>query len=291
MRLKFYKLQMNLGALLLSCSILVMSSFVGAQPMSLLPPSADGSDENAEINILEQELKTAEVPVAAVPVQQQNIEAEKVEERPLKSISQLNELAPFSQVSVIQRKFLPKSERFQIYGGLLNTLNNPWYNMIGLDLRFGYHLTEAWALEAQYNSLIKSETQSIKEIRTEHDVVTSNLISPKGFMGLNVVWHPVYGKISLLNKRIIPFDLYFYLGGGTTSYDGGQKSDSSSVQAGTGQIFALSKAMAFRWDLNWNNFSASPLRLNSATAPSTTTFNHINLTAGFSFFFPEAKYR
>lgn len=204
-------------------------------------------------------------------------------EEKIEDFSGLGKLAPFSEISVIQKRYLPKTGRFEFFGGLVNVVNDPWFTGIGADLRFGYHFTEAWGLELTGVFLSSSERQTIKDLYQEHAVKTDSVITAKGYTGAGIVWTPIYGKMGLFNRRIIPFDMYFSVGGGTTKVDGG--TGGSTIHFGTGQIFALSKAFGFRWDFSWNTFNASP------TQGSSQNFNNLLLTFGGSFFFPEAKYR
>lgn len=204
-------------------------------------------------------------------------------EEKLEDFSGLSKLAPFSEISVIQRRFLPKTKRFELFGGFANVVNDPWFQGMGADLRFGYHFTEEWGIEATGVFLSVTERQAIKDLYKEHGVRTDSVISTKGYTGAAIVWNPIYGKMGLFNRRIVPFDMYFSLGGGSTKVDGG--TGGSTIHFGTGQIFALTKAVGFRWDFSWNTFSATP------TTGSAQNFNNLLLTFGASFFFPEAKYR
>ncbi len=201
----------------------------------------------------------------------------------IESLSGLAKLSPFSEISVIQKRYLPKTERFEVFAGLVNVVNDPWFMGLGADLRFGYHFNETWGVEVTGVFLTSSERESIKDLYDQHGVQTDSLITAKGYSGAAVVWNPIYGKMGLFNNKIIPFDMYFSVGGGSTKVDGGE--GGSTLHFGTGQIFALSKAYAFRWDFTWNSFSATP------TGGSSQNFNNLLLTFGGSFFFPEAKYR
>ncbi len=66
----------------------------------------------------------------------------------LKSLTDLNQLAPFSDIMTIQKKYLPKTSRFQFYlaGGV--TTNSPWFLSLGAKLNLAYHFNESFALEA-----------------------------------------------------------------------------------------------------------------------------------------------
>lgn len=204
-------------------------------------------------------------------------------EEKLEDFSGLGKLAPFSEVSVIQKRFLPKTQRFEFLIGFTQIVNDPWYTGVGVDSRLGYHFSESWGIELAGSFLSNSERQSIKDLYVEHGVKTDSIISTKGYYGAAFVWTPIYGKMGLSNGRIIPFDMYFQLGGGKTQIDNGTGGD--TMHFGTGQVYALSKAFGFRWDFSWNSFSATP------TDKSTQNFNNLLLTFGASFFFPEAKYR
>lgn len=236
------------------------------------PPESD-----ADLDQIEAELE--KTVVKPKPAPERKFEDEKIE-----TFSDLGKLAPFSEVSIIQRRYLPKTGRFQLFGGLNYLTNDPWYWGAGLSLRAGYFFTEAWGIEGTYASFTSSDKDSVKDLSSQHAVATNSLINTKSYTGLDVVWTPVYGKMSLINKRIIPFDMYFALGGGSSSTSDSQSP--STFHAGLGQIFALSKAMGFRWDFSWNRFSAK-----SQVDQSSGTYDNLLLTFGVSFFFPEAKYR
>lgn len=207
-------------------------------------------------------------------------------------LSDLSKLSPFSEVSVIQRRFLPKTQRFQMYMGLAAIANDPWFWGIGGGGRFGYSFTESWAVEFNFNFLSNSEKDAVRDLRTNNATNTNSIISAQSYLGLDAVWSPIYGKMSLFNRRIVPFDMYFSFGVGQTGITNATTSSATSFHVGGGQIFAMSKSIGFRWDLSWNFFNATPNTVaGSSTQAGATQFNNLLLTLGASFFFPEAKYR
>ena len=223
-----------------------------------------------------------------------NAQAEKNLKTPQKvdRITDLNKLSPFREVSIIQKKYLPKTERFQLFGGLGATTNSPWFLNLGVKLNLGYYFTESFGVEASGVFLSNSERQVAQEIRTNNNLQPEKFVNTKSYIGLDLVWAPIYGKITMLNERIIPFDMYFSAGVGNSSTNS-QEGSNPTLHLGTGQIFAISKAIAFRWDYSWTLFQATPVadsNLGSAQLQKNS-YNDLILTAGFSFFFPEAKYR
>ena len=201
----------------------------------------------------------------------------------LEDFSGLGRLAPFSEISIIQKRFLPKTKRFQFFAGLTGIMNDPWYFSAGGDARLSYNFTEAWGLELQADALSNSQREAIKELHDENGVNTDSIITSKAYYGASIVWSPIYGKMGMLNRRIVPFDMYFAVGGGTTQVDNG--TGGSTIHLGTGQVYGVSKGFGLRWDFTWNMVNATP------TNGTAQTFNNIMLSFGASFFFPEANYR
>jgi outer membrane beta-barrel protein len=216
---------------------------------------------------------------AAVPETQQSAP---VREKPL-TFSGLGTLAPFSDISIIQKRFLPKTGRFQLFGGGTILTNNPFFNTMGGVAKASYFLSETWGLELNYFGLTTAERQATQELKEIQGVKTENLVYPLSYTGVDIVFLPIYGKMAWFNEKIVPFDLYFSAGYGTTNTQAGE--NAGTVHLATGQIFAISKAYAFRWDFSWNFFNAT------GVDGSTNSFNNLFLTVGMSWFFPEASYR
>lgn len=211
----------------------------------------------------------------------------------LKSVAELGKLSPFTDVSMIQRKFLPKTERFQIFGALGLSTNSPWFINGGGKLNFSYNFVENLGIEASALFLAASERDAAKEIRENNKLEPERFILTKSNLGIDLVWSPIYGKIAKLNQEIIPFDMYFSIGGGISGTNSKEK-NVPTLHAATGQIFALSKSMAFRWDYSWYMYQATPQDGTGvvATNPSAKgLYNDLVFSAGISFFFPEASYR
>lgn len=232
----------------------------------------DDFETNAELERIEAELNRN----SSAPRRTEVQDPQPVEEfKPLN----LSVLAPFNEIAVIQKKYLPKSKRFQLFGGFAAMTNDPWFQNYGLNLKLGWNLTEAWGLELSTLAMSNSDTENIKDLK-ENRVRTDDIITTKGYTGLDIVWSPIYGKMSLGDKKIIPFDIYFSLGAGNTSADGGEAG--STFHIGTGQLFALSKNTGIRWDFSWNSFTAKPKN------GQDSNFNNLMATVGFSWFFPGA---
>ena len=205
-------------------------------------------------------------------------------------LSDLGKLAPFSEVSVLQKRFMPKTERYQFSYGLGGIMNDPWFYGMGGTLRLAYHFSENWGIEGDLLYLSSSQKDAAKDLYSNNNVNTNSLVTTKGYYGLDLMWSPIYGKMSLYNKRIIPFDMYFVGGMGMSQLSGATTDSVPTLHVGTGQIYALSKSWAFRWDFSYNTYSATQVDPENGHK-AAATFNNLILTLGGSFFFPEATYR
>lgn len=208
-------------------------------------------------------------------------EKDKYEE---KKISDLVHLEEFSDVIVIQRRYLPKTNRFELWGAGSFVINDPFFNNLGFAGKFGYFFSEFLGIEL--NTLVWGtfERQVTKDLRSKRGIKTESLISPVNYWGLDLRWAPFYGKMAYLNQSIVPFDFYFSAGLGMTQTN--LRTSEPTLHLGTGHIFALSKSLALRWDLSWNVFSPS-----SEKSQAEGLHHNIFLSFGLSYYFPGAKYR
>lgn len=211
----------------------------------------------------------------------------RAKEKSITSLSELADLSPFEDVAVIQRRFLPKTGRFDISMNAMSSINNPFFNNLGLGLRGTYYFQEKYGLELNYLFLSNSDRSVTTNLENKRNVRTQSLTTPKNYMGAAFKWTPVYGKMTFLNHKIVPFDISFVGGGGLTATDNGNSEPTVSI--GTGQVFALTKSMALRWDFLWNFYQAQSTDSNGE--PIKNNQDDLFISVGLSFFFPEAKYR
>jgi outer membrane beta-barrel protein len=220
-----------------------------------------------------------------------SIQAKKPETTPattnVKEISDLGKLAPFKDIAVIQKRFLPKTGRFELFGALGGTLNDAFFIDATANLRLGYYFRERYGIE--FTGLyISTSNRTVTDSLAKRGVTTASLVTPQSYYGLDFKYTPIYGKMAFGNKTLTPFDMYFSGGLGQTSYNNGS---APTLHLGTGQIFAMSKAFALRWDFSWNFFQATTYINSTQTVGSSAIFNNLFVLLGASWFFPEATYR
>ncbi len=228
---------------------------------------------------------------------------QKEKEAQPKEVEDLKELETFSNIAVIQKRYLPKTKRFEFYIAGGTNLNDAFFVGNGLNSRLGFNFSEKWGIEAMY-SFIQNDNRDVTNELLERGVTTEGSVATDSYYGVDIKWTPIYGKYSYFNEKIIPFDLYFSLGFGMTdpriaASSGGANvatvDSSYTVKFGTGQIFAITKWMAFRWDLSLHMIQATTevrnRNSNTLISEDDSLYNNLFLNVGLSFFFPEARYR
>lgn len=248
---------------------------------SLVVASAQAQSSDNDVEQLEQVFQ--EEPIKEPEIQA--IGADKPQSS-AENLNQVRKLEPFKEVIVIQRRYLPKTGRFEVLGNTGVIMNDAFFTNLAFGMRLGYGFSESFGLEAMGLFVSTSEKEVTKDLSANKGVTTQTLVSPENYYGLSAKYSPWYGKLSWLNRAITPFDHYFSLGGGVTNTN--QSSSAPTLHLGTGQIFAINKSFALRWDVSWFFYNTSS---SVASNTNNSTYNNLYLTFGVSWLFPEAKYR
>lgn len=254
--------------------------FILLVALALSPHLAWAEEELDLSGLLEDEKKTEEI----YKEDEEKVEKEEPKEPvELKDVSDLGQLVPFSDVAVLQKRYLPKTARWQLNGAASTIMNDPFFLSFAFNLRLAYYWTERYGAELVGFFINTTDREVTRTMSEKLNIQTSTLVTSTGYYGLDFKWVPAYGKYSFLGRNIIPFDLYFSLGGGLTTTSKGKSEP--TLHIGTGQQFAVNKSFALRWDFSWNFYNAT------LEPGKTSTFDNLFLTMGMSYFFPEATYR
>lgn len=225
-----------------------------------------------------------------------------IKQAPITKLENLNLLKPFEDVAVIQKRYLPRTQRFEANFNAASNINDSFFSAYGLGGGLTYNFTEKLGIEAVFKWFDPSNSKASNQL-LERGVVTNGMVVTEMYYGLDLKWTPIYGKFSYFDKKIIPFDHYFTIGIGKTSLQAGSSASNTTIKVeaiddpitlklGTGEVFALTKWMAFRWDVSWH-FMQPTVRTTKSGIPteSDDLQNNLFINFGLSFFFPEAKYR
>lgn len=115
------------------------------------------------------------------------------------------------RVKAVQRKGFLKAHRLELGVDVPATLNDAFYQKVGVGGHVGYNLEDSFALAlrgAWYTSL---RTNHVREGKA---AFSAQLLQSElnGQLMLDGVWSPVYGKVAWLGSSIVHFDVYLLAG-------------------------------------------------------------------------------
>lgn len=188
-----------------------------------------------------------------------------------------------SNLGIVQKNFLTKTGRIEVYGGLSLVPTEVFYRTFGGQLNVGYHFNEAWAINGLgyfFTSAARGEIDDLKKI---NEVNVESLIYLKSYYALSVYWNTIYGKMTYFNQNITPFEIFFTGGFGRVRTQ--SASENFGVHVGLGNTFYLSRNSGVRVDLNWVFYQSKDINNKNQNA------NSILLSIGYSGFYPESTER
>lgn len=266
---------MNMRNVLLAAIVLFLSSTVFAQQndMDLSYKEIDKIEEVLETNF--PKLEPADFQKQTLPIPETS--------RQRADFSNVDSTILYSDLAVFQKNYMPKSGRVQLTSGLAIVPTDVFFLTGGLSLKAAYHLSEAWGVEVFTNIMSSNSREEVNNIANTQNVSVKNLVSLKAFSGANVYYNFIYGKLSLQDRKVLPFEIYNTLGVG--SMMNSQDYQSPSMQVGVGALLSMTRSSALRLDLTWAFYETKNIL--DQTANENSTF----LSLGYSWFFPEPQYR
>jgi len=213
-------------------------------------------------------------------------------------ISDLMYLAPFRDVVVIQKRFMPKTGRMSVSISPSFILNSQFFLNPGIELYMSYHFAEKHGIELSgYYAFSYRRLVAIDFFRRIHLKVDIENPFAQGFVGIFYKWMPIYGKISFYNKKILSLDTFFNVGVGGSLLDKDKSASNSrsendatakpsmwasTLSIGVGQVFAITRDWGVRWDLRM---------LFVYDHPDKKWLKEFPFSIGLSYYYPSAGSR
>ena len=242
---------------------------------------------------------------------------QRIKQIKIKDLSDLQKLTPFKSLSVIQKRYLPKTFRGELNLSISSIINHTFLYFGGLSGRLGFFVREdhGFGLEAfgQFPALKFIGRDLI--LREEGQGIIPYIdFMPQIYAGGYYKWSPIFGKFSVIDKKIIYFDTYMTLGGGVMKiisngcdwanqwiknrYPSAEVTAckqptfseiSPALSLSVGQMFAITQDWAFNWELKWLGVFLKK-QDGSWQMPWNNSVN-IDFSVGMNYYFPGAKYR
>lgn len=149
-------------------------------------------------------------------------------------------------MQVVQNRLYSKAGRFELGAFFGFVSADPFLSVRGVGGTVGYHFTESWGLNLLAVSYMAEESSANKDFQKQTGgSAFPDTNEPKTFYGTELVYSPIYGKLSLAGKSIIYYDFHVMGGGGFLKSESG---NDLTLHLGLGQQFYLSKSFALKID-------------------------------------------
>lgn len=250
--------------------VVLISSVSHSQEGAVIEPP---EVEDSEVQSLDEALNREDVNSRAVIEKPQNVDLKN-----RVSYEEVRNNTPYDDLAVIQKIYMPKTNRFSGYLGLGLIPNDVFYRTGSLSAKLGYYFTEKFGAEFHYSQFDSSATSEIKNLSSRQGLTVENVVTMKSYYGAQLYYNSMYGKLALLNRNIVPFELYQVIGIGQIQTN--QKRSEMAFNVGFGQIFNMSRNYGIRWGLDLMFFNGKDEFGNSQQ------FSYYFLNFGWTGLFP-----
>ncbi len=195
--------------------------------------------------------------------------------------------------SVVQNRTYTKDKKYAFTLQFGPMVNDAYSSGVDIALTGNYFFSERHGVEVSY---IKSNARDNKTVDAfVSDVANETGIYPdhgkiQSHIAVGYNWVPLYAKVSILNKKIIYFDMSFSPNIGVTTYKqqirSGDK-DKTSIAIGfdISQYFFLHKNFALRADLRNRWFKEEVIKWSSGAKLRDDTTNATTFLIGATYYF------
>ncbi|MGZ3746066.1 MAG: outer membrane beta-barrel domain-containing protein, partial [Pseudobdellovibrionaceae bacterium] len=174
-------------------------------------------------------------------------------------------LEPEKNISIVQNRTVSLEKRFEIAPEFSGTFGGDAYcRTKSIGLNSFYHFNSHWALGAKYNysfneltpegeAMVHQAYEQFKSQPASPSVAYPKVDYPKSEMMALFNYSPIYGKMNLLDKSIVHFDVYLLAGYGKVELSSG---GTPTYTTGGGFGFWLNQNFSTRLEMRYQSFTA-----------------------------------
>ena len=202
-------------------------------------------------------------------------------------------------IKIIQRKSFSKKDRFEASPHIAFVANDPFLNRYIVGSGLNYNLTEIFAVEANLDfspDLKETDWKPLTKQLIEENHVSPDISKLTYFGNVNFLFSPIYGKIAVVGRKIINFDIYgsFGMGATRTSDDlkaldtttGDDRAEVSQHQTHPTTNFGGGARVIFGKNVAARLEGRSMVYIETVNATTLEMKNNLILQLSVSFFFP-----
>lgn len=172
-----------------------------------------------------------------------------------------------SELGVVQNRQYTKARKFDlgVFTGIVAT--DPFLSVKSLGGTLGFHFNEYFGVSLFGYKAFVSPSSAYEYL--QRDLSTgANTNEPRWFLGAEGNASLIYGKLSVLGKLIIHYDLHFLGGMGVTATESG---NNFTPYVGIGQQFYLSRLISLQIDYRLMHYNEAILqKVGSPSSPNGT---------------------
>lgn len=173
-----------------------------------------------------------------------------------------------TEFRVVQNRYYKKAHKVELglFGGIASS--DPFLVIREAGGTLGYHFNEYFAFSALYMKFLTNTSSAYSTFKAETAAVEVNYNKPKQFYGGELGYSPIYGKLSLMGKMIIYYDLHLLGGAGLQETENGKY---FAPVGGIGQQIYISKLLSIRLDYRMMFYSEDIVERQGSTLRGTVT--------------------
>lgn len=168
-------------------------------------------------------------------------------------------LQPEKSEYIVQNRTVDRRNRVEIAPEFTSVMGGDAYlrtQMMGMNAH--YHITPRWSAGVKYGYMANQLRPEGENLITDTTVTGKAFIPaidyPKQEILALINWYPIYGKMNLLEKGVLHFDLYLLAGAGQIELKSGNK---TTYTAGTGIGMWFSQHLTSRLEFRYQNYKAT----------------------------------
>lgn len=196
------------------------------------------------------------------------------------------------EFSVVQNRIYTKAHKFSVAPSFGTIINDPFTTTLNYGLTANYYFNEREGVGMDLWMTSSTVAEFVPRIASLGGAPDHNIA--KGYLGFNYQWIPIYAKMSLLEKKIIYFDMGISPGLGATWMRSAAYGTTPpptkdqyalTLAVDVFQQFFLAEKFAVRLDLKNHLYPETIYGGVSGTQLSTKMTYNCSVLFGFTYFF------
>lgn len=193
-----------------------------------------------------------------------------------------------TEFSVVQNRLYSKAKRFGFTLGWGPLINDTYADGSMMGASLNYYFSERHGAEVSYSKASVQKNQLVAGLNTYGAEPDHNLI--QSYTGVAYNWIPIYAKLSLLEQKIIYFDMSFSPGVGFVNYQqqliggAGDSKQAVALSLDVAQHYFLNQHLALRVDLKNRMYNQEIVKWRYNTSPRTESTTSTTVLFGLTYY-------